>query len=141
MRDEFKRFDEIFDDLCCSDFSPLLRSGKGEASSFPVYNTIESDADWKIEIAAPGAEEENFDLELDGDRLVIKYQKKQEEDKEVANYHHRALSFRSFTKQFTLPSNVDTGDISANLEKGVLTLILPKMADKKLETKKIEFAH
>lgn len=118
-------------------FSPLLRDHKGELTSYPVFNSKECKDKWEIEIAAPGACEDDIAVTVEDSRMNVSYTKKQEEEKEESTYHHRALSFRSFERSWPLSSDIDVNNISAKLDKGVLVITLPKVKEKVPETKQI----
>ena len=82
----------------------------------PAINVVESDKDYKVEVAVPGMTKEDFNIHLgDENELVISMEKKVEnEDKENKKYLRR------------LPDNVDKEKITANVANGVLTIELPK---------------
>ena len=83
----------------------------------PAINVIESDKDYKVEVAAPDNE------------LVISMEKKnetKEEDKENKKYLRREFSYTQFQQALVLPDDVDKDKINANVSDGVLTIELPK---------------
>jgi len=135
--DVFDEFQEMFERAFSDDFAPLLRSPSGEVDRFPVFNSKEYKDRYEIEIAAPGATEDDIEIDLDGNCVSVKYQKKQKEEKDGATYHCHRLAFRSFQKRWTLPSDVNPDGISAKLDKGVLLVTLPKVEETVEETKKI----
>ena len=47
-------------------------------------------------------------------------------------------AYGAFERSFALPSGVDRDKIAANLEKGVLTITLPKTREAQKQQKKIE---
>jgi HSP20 family protein len=61
--------------------------------------------------------------------LAIKGDKKEEKETKEKNYHFSERRYGSFQRSFTLPEGVDTNKIAAKLEKGVLSLTLPKTKD------------
>jgi len=81
----------------------------------------------------------NINLTIQDGVLEIKGEQKQEkrEEKEgqlVRREYHSASYYRAFN----LPENINTEKIDANLEKGVLTVKIPKVEPPKPEKKKIE---
>ena len=86
----------------------------------PAINVIESEKNYKVEVAAPGMTKDDFNIHLgDDNELVISMEKKVEnEDKE--------FSYTKFQQSLYLPDNVDKEKISANVSDGVLTIELPK---------------
>ena len=95
-----------------------------------VKANIESDKDYKVEVAAPGMTKEDFNIHLSEDNeLVITMEKKnetKEEDKENKKYLRREFSYTKFQQSLVLPDDVEKENISANVTDGVLTIELPK---------------
>ena len=94
----------------------------------PAINVVESDKDYKVEVAVPGMTKEDFNIHLgDENELVIAMEKKVEnEDKENKKYLRREFSYTKFQQSLYLPDNVDKEKITANVANGVLTIELPK---------------
>ena len=94
----------------------------------PAFNVVESDKDYKVEVAVPGMTKEDFNIHLgDENELVISMEKKVEnEDKENKKYLRREFSYTKFQQSLYLPDNVDKEKITANVANGVLTIELPK---------------
>lgn len=94
----------------------------------PAINVVESDKDYKVEVAVPGMTKEDFNIHLgDENELAISMEKKVEnEDKENKKYLRREFSYTKFQQSLYLPDNVDKEKITANVANGVLTIELPK---------------
>lgn len=94
----------------------------------PAINVVESDKDYKVEVAVPGMTKEDFNIHLgDENELVISMEKKVEnEDKENKKYLRREFSYTKFQQSLYLPDNVDKEKVTANVANGVLTIELPK---------------
>lgn len=94
----------------------------------PAINVVESDKDYKVEVAVPGMTKEDFNIHLgDENELVISMEKKVEnEDKDNKKYLRREFSYTKFQQSHYLPDNVDKEKITANVANGVLTIELPK---------------
>ena len=100
---------------------------------------IESDDNFKIEVAAPGLEKKDFNLSVEKEQLFIESSK--EESKEVKEevkeekFTRREFNYTSFKRSFHLPENVDVNKIGAKYENGVLNITLPKVEKAKVEDK------
>ena len=100
----------------------------------PAINVIESDKDYKVEVAAPGMTKEDFKIHINEDNdLVISMEKKTEstegdkEGKKESRYLRREFSYSKFQQTMILPDNVDKNKIAAHVEHGVLSVELPKL--------------
>ena len=95
----------------------------------PAINVIESETDYKVEVAAPGMKKEDFNIHIDEENdLVISMEKKEEknEEKKESRYLRREFSYSKFQQTLILPDDVDKEHIDAKVENGVLTIDLPK---------------
>ena len=104
-----------------NDFFDNEWMGKVNATA-PAINVIESDADYKVEVAAPGMTKEDFTIHLGEDgELVISMEKKNEVKEE-----DKKFSYAKFQQALVLPDDVEKDKISANVSDGVLNITLPK---------------
>ena len=97
----------------------------------PAINVIESEKDYKVEVAAPGMTKEDFNVRIDEDNnLVITMEKKVEnkEEKREQRYLRREFSYSKFQQTMILPDDVDKEKIVAGVDNGVLTIDLPKIS-------------
>ena len=97
----------------------------------PAINVIESDKDYKVEVAAPGMTKEDFNIHIDDEgNLVIAMEKKNEKkDEKKGRYLRREFSYTKFQQAMILPDDVDRNKISAKVENGVLEVELPKVPE------------
>lgn len=128
----------LFDDFFTKDLFDWSNKNFAEfGSTLPSVNIKESDADYKLELAAPGLKKEDFKINLDGNLLTISSEKKEEkEDKDKeGRYTRREYNYQSFSRSFTLPENSKTDDIKAEYKDGVLNVLIPKKEVKPIEPK------
>ena len=97
----------------------------------PAVNILETEDDFKIEVAAPGMTKEDFKVHINEENeLVISMEKKNEhkdEDKKhKGTYLRREFSCSQFQQSLILPDNVEKEKIAASVENGVLTVAIPK---------------
>lgn len=119
-------------------FSPELQSlfGSDFQSQTPGVNIIEDEKSFTIEMAAPGLAKEDFKIDLNKEVLTISADKKVEDETKKPNYLKREFSYYSFKRNFRVSEKVETADIKASYENGVLKVILPKKENNNDETSK-----
>ena len=89
---------------------------------------------------------EDFNIHLtDNNELVISMEKKnetKEEDKENKKYLRREFSYSKFEQALVLPDDVEKEKISANVNDGVLSIVLPKQtAEEKAKVNRVIEIH
>ena len=95
----------------------------------PAINVVESDKDYKVEVAAPGMKKEDFNIHLgENNELVITMEQKNENKEEHKKYLRREFAYSKFQQSFILPDNIEKEKISASVNDGILTIELPKQA-------------
>jgi HSP20 family protein len=92
----------------------------------PEANIVENKKEYQIELAAPGLEKKDFDIEIKNGMLTISAEKEEETTTEDKNYLSKEFSYNSLYRSFALPDNLLTDKIDAQYENGVLKLKLPK---------------
>lgn len=103
----------------------------------PSVNVKEDETKFTIEVAAPGMEKEDFNVEVEDGRLVISSEKETENNEEKENYTRKEFSYSKFQRTFTLPKNIDSKQISGTYVNGILSVEIPKI-EKDQISKKIE---
>ena len=99
-------------------------------NSTPATNIKEFDDKFLLELAAPGKEKSDFNIELDNDVLTISSEKEISNENDD-NYTKREYSYESFKRSFSLFDNVDKDNIKATYKNGVLMIDLPKLKEEK----------
>lgn len=116
-------FPSIIDEL----FKPDWLGGiQGFNATIPAVNIKETDTNFGIELAAPGKKKEDFNIEIDHNVLTISSEEKAEKEEKEGKYTRKEFSYSSFRRAFTLPETVNTENINAVYENGVLQVSLPK---------------
>ncbi len=119
-------FSDFFSDFLNSD---VLQ--KDFFKSVPAVNIMERKDDFRIELAVPGINKNDFKIEVDKGMLSISVEKKDEVKNENERFTRKEFSYSSFKRSFSLPEHVNTDDIAAEYKDGVLMLTLPKKEDAK----------
>ena len=95
------------------------------AAAFPPLNVWEDEQNFFVEAELPGLRMDDLELTMLGDELTIKGERKDSEHKGAA-YHRRERGAGRFTRAIRLPAAVETENIKASLQDGVLSVSLPK---------------
>lgn len=124
-------FNNVFDSL----FSDALNR-TNSVSKVPSVNIYETAEAYKLELAAPGLEKEDFQVNLKKDTLSVWVEKKVEEDKKI-DFSRQEFEYTSFARSFNLPENADAESIQAEYVQGILTITISKI-DEKMLSKEIK---
>jgi HSP20 family protein len=101
----------------------------------PQTDIYEEKGELVMKTELPGISTKDLDISLEGDRLTIKAEKK-EEVKEDATHHTRERHYGRYFRSVTLPYPVKEDKITATFENGVLELRLPRAEE--VKARKIE---
>ncbi|WP_207496717.1 Hsp20/alpha crystallin family protein [Aridibaculum aurantiacum] len=124
----------LFDDFFTRDLFDWRSSNFSNTNTtVPAVNVKETADTFEVEMAAPGMNKEDFKVELDNNILTISSEmKKEHEEKEGEKYTRKEFSYQSFQRSFTLSKDVvDSENIIAKYENGVLRLSIPKKEEVK----------
>ncbi len=113
-----RELDRVFDGFLGTRFAPPRQR------AFPALNAWEDGNRMFVEAEVPGLAMEDLDIQIQGNELTIRGQRKPVESNVV--YHRRERGTGEFTRFVTLPVEVDADNVEAALKDGVLTIILPK---------------
>ena len=130
-------FPTVFDDFFNNGFMPRANS------TAPAVNVKESDKEYTMELAATGIKKEYCRVGINDEGfLTVAIENKQEHKHEDKNHHYlrREFSYSNYEQNYTLPDDVKKDNISAKVENGILTITMPKTAQKEKVTKSIEIS-
>lgn len=136
----FPSIPSLFDDFLTRDWlDSSLANWRESGATLPAVNVMESNEDFRIEVAAPGMKRNDFKVELDNNVLTITSQREDtsgEKDSD-GKYTRREFSYQSFQRSFALPENKVQGDkISARYVDGILHVTVPKSENAKVKPAK-----
>ncbi len=89
-----------------------------------------------LRVEVPGVDPKDLDIRVTGNQLVIRGRKSFDRKVEEANFIRREIAYGSFERVLSLPEGVNTDQIEATYQNGVLELVMPAPAA--LEAKKVE---
>lgn len=124
-------FNNVFDSL----FSEAINKNQG-VNKVPAVNIYEGANEYKIELAAPGLNKEDFKIDLKKDNLSVWAEKKTQTDVQK-DYTRKEFEFNSFARSFVLPEGIDADKISAEYVNGILNITIGKLDEAKNTHKEI----
>jgi HSP20 family protein len=134
MQDRINRMNRLFRES----YSPEGPEEALTTTSFaPPVDIYEDEHNITLKMEAPGIDEKDIDVRVEGNTLNVRGERKLEKDEKEENYRRIERQYGSFTRSFTLPSSVDSGQVSAHFDKGVLKINLAKKVEAKPKQIKI----
>lgn len=116
QREVNRVFDEVFRGV-----------GSAAAVSFaPSIDVHETEAGLEVTAELPGMSEQDIQLSLEGDLMTIAGEKKSERREEKGGARLTERSYGSFRRSFRLPFAPEQDKVTAQFDKGVLTVALPR---------------
>jgi HSP20 family protein len=93
---------------------------------YPAVDVGEKDGVVTIKAELPGLEPKDVEITIEGENLVLRGEKKFEDEEKKDDYHRIERSYGSFSRVIPLPGRVKEGEVKARFDKGVLTITLPR---------------
>jgi len=126
----FNDFDRIFDEFFNTTL-PVQRNGNGLKAA-PAVNIIENGDTFRLELAAPGLEKNDFKVDVEQNVLRIEVNKEFKAE-EGETYKRCEFGYFDFMRSFRLPETIDANGIEASYVNGILVVHLPKKEDAKVK--------
>jgi HSP20 family protein len=129
---EFSTLQDRMNRLFRESYSGEGRDESLATSSFaPAVDVYEDEHKVTLKIEVPGIDEKDIDVRVENNTLTVHGERKIEKEEKEENYRRVERQYGSFTRTFTLPPTVDTENVAAVYDKGVLKIALPKKAEAK----------
>lgn len=132
-----KSFDGMMKELFNEFPAAVNKTVREDVLNFPPVNIIEKTDRYQLSIAAPGFEKADFIIKLEANTLSISTEKKETLSEETDKLIRKEFGYKVFKRSFTIDEKIDTANISAKYENGILTLELPKREIQKPDAKEI----
>jgi HSP20 family protein len=134
-REPFRQFSTMQDRmnrLFRESYSPEVPDDSLTTTSFaPPVDIYEDEHNITLKLEVPGIDEKDIDVSVENSTLTVHGERKIEKEEKEENFRRIERQYGSFTRSFTLPSSVDSGQVSAHYDKGVLKIKLAKKAEAK----------
>ncbi len=124
----------------------VLPEFNGQAASglsaawVPPVDILEQADGIRIIAELPGVNSSDVKIAVEDNVLTIQGVKQQVAEEKTERVHRYERTYGAFERSFTLPHTVDTSNIKAMYESGVLTVTLPKVERAKPRQIQVEVA-
>jgi HSP20 family protein len=129
------RLNPLFSGLSTETENPLT-----PASFTPAVDVYEDDKKVVLKLDVPGLEEKDLDVNVEKNTLTVKGERKFENEEKEENFHRIERRYGSFYRAFTLPTTVDTENVDASYNAGVLKIELTKKPEAQPKQIKVNIA-
>lgn len=108
-------------------YNPYFNGYRDEntRANVPQANIYEAGNEYRIEMALPGIAKKDININYENGFLKVSVENEQENG-DQNGYDRHEFNYHGTERIFKTGETVDTDNISAKLENGVLTLVLPK---------------
>lgn len=137
QRPSERRINSFFEDFFNQSVSQLMNNEFAPNGNGAPVNIRENEKAYTIEVVAPGMDKGDFKVNVDSNVLTISAEKKTENKEENERLVRREYSYKSFARSFTLDDTVQSDNIQARYENGVLHIEVPKKEEVKIQPKQI----
>jgi HSP20 family protein len=131
-----KSFSNVIDELFNKSFPEF--SSTAMTATQPSVNIIEDADSYSIDVAAPGLEKNDFNISVEKNHLIVSASKEQStENSEDGKWTRKEFNYSSFRRSFYLPETIDSENITAAYDKGILSVRLAKKEEVKEKAPKM----
>jgi HSP20 family protein len=127
-----------FFDNPLSFFLPLGEENWPLTTWAPACDIYETEKEIVIKAELPDVKKENVYVSLENNVLMIRGERRFEDEARRENYHRIERNYGEFLRSFTLPAFIEPDKVHAEFKDGILNVILPKLEEarpKQIEVK------
>src|SRR4051794_23859616 len=97
----------------------------------PAMDLVEADDHFLLKADLPGLSQDDVSIEVRDNALTISGERKAEHEQRERGWYRVERAFGRFSRSLTLPEGVDADAITANFDRGVLSVTIPKPEQRK----------
>jgi HSP20 family protein len=131
------RVNSLFQDLGALSPEPEAVAAAGFVPAVDIYENGEKVV---LKLELPGMKKEDVDVRIENQTLTVRGERKFDSDEMEENFHRIERRYGSFFRSFSLPTTLDTDNVQAKYDAGVLSLELKKKASAQPRQIKIDVA-
>ena len=117
---------------------PLTPFPTGVMANYqPAVDLWETPEAYVMHLTLPGVSKEDLELEVTGDTISIKGERKPANQESNVIYHVQNIGYGRFQVAYTLPAHIDAGGVTADYKDGILEVSMPKVETAKTRSIKV----
>ncbi len=112
------------------EMAPMLSTMSFEGLEWnPSFDVSETKDGYVFKADVPGVKKEDLEITMSGNRLQISGKRETELENKTDTIYTYERQYGTFSRSFTLPAGADVEHAKSDLKDGVLTLVVPKLAE------------
>ena len=126
LQNEMNRlFNTVFDAPSAGNGGSTLRRW------MPAMDLVETGDHFVLRADLPGLSEDDVKIEFEDGTLTVSGERQAEHEAKAEGYYRVERAFGSFSRSLTLPQGIDPEAVTANFDRGVLEVRIPKPEERK----------
>lgn len=125
------RMDRLFNQMLNTPWVPAPTEDVANRGFLPAVDIRETPELLLIVAELPGLDKKDVSITIENQVLTIAGERQFDKETKDETCHRIERSYGSFTRSFTLPTNLNTDKVEAKFDKGVLTIQVPKAEETK----------
>ena len=121
------RLNRVFD----FPFAPFAEETLPMMNWVPACDIYETAKEIVLKIELPGLKKDDVAVSIENNVLMIRGERKFEEEVKRENFHRVERNYGEFLRTFTLPTFIDANKVLAEFKDGLLMVFLPKREEAK----------
>lgn len=126
-----KTLNELLEDSIPTDYDSAR-------SSVPSMDITENESEYHAILELPGVRKEDVKITFEKNVLTMEGQRKPHDMPPEARVLVKEMTGRGFSRSIRIPAEIDASNISAELENGILKVVLPKSQEARVRTIEIK---
>jgi HSP20 family protein len=112
-------------------FNTLFDAGEAQQRWMPAMDLVESEDHFVLKADLPGLAEEDVNIEIQDNTLTVSGERQAEHEQHEKGWYRIERTFGSFSRSLTLPEGIDPDAVTAQFDRGVLSVHIPKPEQRK----------
>jgi HSP20 family protein len=126
VNNNYRSFDGLMKEIFNEFPSAISKTVREDVLNYPPVNITDKKEMYLVELSAPGYVKADFNIKLDNNILTVSTEQKEETVVENEKSIRKEFAAKSFKRSFTLNEKIETENIVARYENGILQIDLPK---------------